>query len=128
MRRIVSISILILYLVSFSGILMSFHFCGGKLSNIDFFSDASHQCSCGKKAMKPNCCKDKTVLLKANDGLAKTETHIFKISAPKLIFTLVNQVNVLPSAHFQFVTSDFFHPPPFKPKASIHIFNGVFLI
>jgi hypothetical protein len=83
---------------------------------------------CGKKPMKANCCKDKTVQLKANDEMSKSTHFAVKVSAPKFLFTLLKQTIIVPSAQFKYAVSDFYHPPPFKPKAPIYLLDRVFLI
>lgn len=128
MKKITAILLLLIFLITNSGMAVSMHWCGGKLASIDFFSDNEHPCKCGKRAMKPDCCKDKTFQLKANNELTKTTHFAFKISVTKFLFTLANQIEVVPSGHFQYAASDFYHPPLFKPKAPIYLLDRVFLI
>lgn len=128
MKKVTSIFLLLLFLIANSGLAINVHWCGGKLSSIDFFANGGNKCKCGKKAMKPNCCKDKTSHLKANDELSKTNNFAFKISIPTFLFTIIKHINALPSAHFQYVASPFYHPPPFKPKSPIYLLGGTFLI
>lgn len=73
MKKITAIFFLPLFLIANLGVAVSVHWCGGKLDSIDFFSDGKHKCKCGEKAMKLDCCKDKTVQLRASDELAKTK-------------------------------------------------------
>lgn len=128
MKKVTTIFLLLLFLISNSGVAINVHWCGGKLSSIDFFADGEHKCKCGKKAMKPNCCKDKTSQLKANDELSNTNHVDFKISISTFFFTLINQIEVVPSANYQYAASAFYHPEPFKPKAPIYLLDGAFLI
>ena len=125
---LLSILITLLFLVSNSGIVVSAHWCGGKLASVDLFANGEHKCKCGKKAMKPNCCTDKTVQLKANNDLSKTTHFSFKISTLKFLFAFLTPVDLLPSVQFQYAASDFYHPPPFKPKTPIYLLDNVFLI
>ncbi len=128
MKKVTAIFLLLLFLIANSGVAVSLHWCGGKLASIDFFADGEHHCKCGKKPMKPNCCKDKTVHLKASDELAKTNHFAFKIATPKFVFALPTQIVVLHSAQHLYAAPDFYHPPPFKPKAPIYLLDRVFLI
>lgn len=128
MKKVTAILLTLLFLFSNSGVVASVHWCGGKLASIDFFADGEHKCKCGKKAMKPNCCKDKTVHLKANNDLSKTTYFSFKISTPKFLFAFLTPFEVVPSVQFKYAASDFYHPPPFKPKAPIYLMDRVFLI
>ncbi|MES2395090.1 MAG: hypothetical protein V4549_03770 [Bacteroidota bacterium] len=128
MRKATAIFLLLLFLIANSGVAISAHWCGGKLSSIDFFADREHKCKCGKKAMKPNCCKDKTLQLKANDELSKTNHFAFKISITKFLFPLARQIELVPPTQLQYVASNFYHPPPFNPKAPIYLLDRSFLI
>ena len=120
MKKISAILLTLIFLTANSGMVLSIHWCGGKLASIDFFPDGEHKCKCGKRPMKPNCCKDKTLQLKANDELAKTTQFAFKVAVPKIDFIPIIQIEVLPSAQFLYAASDFYHPPPYKPKSPIY--------
>jgi hypothetical protein len=128
MKRIASIFLLLLFLIANTGMAVTVHYCGGKLSSVDLFSIDKHPCKCGKKTMKKACCKGKTVHLKANDELAKTTHFAFKIATPKFIFALPSQIVVLLSATHFTAVSDFYYPPPVEPKAPIYLLDRVFLI
>jgi hypothetical protein len=128
MKKATAIFLLLLFLIANSGVAVSVHWCGGKLASIDFFADGEHNCKCGKKPMKPNCCKDKTVQLKANDELAKTSHFAFKIASPKFLFAFPTLIETVPAAQHQYLVSDFYHPPQFKPKTPIYLLDRVFLI
>lgn len=128
MKKVTAILLLLLFLIANSGVAVSLHWCGGKLASIDFFADGEHNCKCGKKAMKPNCCKDKTIHLNASDELAKTSHFAFKIATTKFLFAFLAPTEFVPSAKFKYVVSDFYHPPPFKPKNPIYLLDRVFLI
>lgn len=78
--------------------------------------------------MKPDCCKDKTSYLKVKDDVAKTNPIVFKTATPKFVFVAVKQIEVIPSAQHIYTAADFYHPPPFKPKAPIYLLDRVFLI
>ena len=128
MKKVSAIFLLLLFLIANSGVAVSAHWCGGKLASIDFFADGEHKCKCGKKAMKPNCCKDKTVLLKANDELAKTTHFAFKIVIQKFLFAFPTLIEIVPAVQNQYLIADVYHPPQFKPKTPIYLLDRVFLI
>ena len=128
MKRIRAIFLLLTFLIANSGMAVTAHYCGGKLSSILFLSFDMHPCKCGKKAMKKNCCKDKTTYLKMKNDLAKSNSIVFKTASPKLIFPYLKQFELVPSAQFQYSVSAFYHPPPFKPKGPIYLLDRVFLI
>ena len=128
MKKIIAIFLLLLFLIANSGVAISVHWCGGKLASIDFFSDGEHSCKCGKRPMKANCCKDKTVHLQANDELATTTHFAFKIATPKFLFAFPTLIEIVPAAQNQYLVSDFYQPPQFKPKTPIYLWDRVFLI
>lgn len=128
MKKVTAILLLLLFLITNSGVAVSVHWCGGKLASIDFFEDGEHNCKCGKRPMKSNCCKDKTVHLKASDELAKPDPFAFKISTPKFVFALPIQKVVLHSAQQLFAVFYFNQSLVFKPKIPIYLLDRVFLI
>ena len=128
MKRITAIIFLLSFLIANSGIAVNVHYCGGKLSSINFFSSNIHLCKCGKKAMKKNCCKDKTAFLKMKDDLVKTNLTAFKIYTSKLILALPKPIEFVPTAQTQLVVLSLYHPPPFKPKSPIYLLDRVLLI
>ena len=102
--------------------------CGGKLASINFLADGEHNCKCGKRPMKPNCCKDKTVVLKANKELTKNSHLSFKIANPKFLFDFPTLIEMAPAAQHQYFVYNIYHPPLFKPQTPIYLLDGVFLI
>jgi hypothetical protein len=49
-----------------TGLAVSLHYCGGKVSSISIGAK-SKKCACGKKKMAKSCCKDKTATLSIDD-------------------------------------------------------------
>ena len=128
MKKSASILLLLLFLGTNSGMALSLHWCGGKLASIALSSTEKHPCPCSKKAMKPGCCKDKTTTLKANDQLAKSDHFQHKIILPLIGLDRSVQYYTLNLISSQHIASDFYHPPPYKPKVPIYLLAGVFLI
>lgn len=129
MRTVTAIFLLLLFLISNSGVTVNLHWCGGKLASIDLFPDGEPRCTCGDGAMKPNCCKDITIQLKANDELVTTTQFTFQISLPKIDFIPIKRtIEVLPPAQHLYVAADFYHPPPPQSKTPIYLLDRVFLI
>jgi hypothetical protein len=128
MKRITAIFFLLTFLIANTGMAVNVHYCGGKLSSINFFSLDNHPCKCGKKAMKKDCCKDKTTFLKMKDDVVKSNITTFKITTLKHIISLPNPIEFVPSAQTQLVVLTLYHPPPFKPKAPIYLLDRVLLI
>ena len=128
MKKIVATSLLFLFLITNSGLEVSLHWCGQQLASIDFFSSDMHKCPCGEKEMKPGCCEDKTLILKLKTELVKPIQFAFKTVVPEYVFIVVKHFDVLSLANYKCVATEFYYPPPFKPKVQDYIVNGVFLI
>ena len=128
MKRITAIFLLLTFLTANTGMAVTVHYCGGKLSSINFFPLDGHYCKCGKKAMKKDCCKDKTTFLKMKDDLVKTNLTAFKISTSKLILSLPKAIEFVPTAQTQLVVLSLYHPPPFKPTSPTYLLDRVLLI
>ena len=128
MKKITALLLLFLFLITNSGMTVSAHWCGGKLASIHFFSDDGHRCPCGKRAMKPGCCKDKTVTLKAIKDPAKVNQFAFKIAIPKLEVASPVFTEISLSAQFEHSVSDFYHPPPLISKSPLFLLDRVIRI
>lgn len=120
--------LLFLFLYANSGLAISMHWCGGKLFSVDLFSNGEHTCKCGKKKMKPGCCKNQIIHLKACEVLVKTNNFTLKTVVPEINFAFEIPVEIHSLANDLFASADFYHPPPFKPKTPIYLLDKVFRI
>lgn len=68
MKRILSISLLLLYLCINTGLAVSIHYCGGKFSSFSAVNSKKKSCACGKKKMPKTCCKDTKTTLSTDDN------------------------------------------------------------
>ena len=108
---------------------LSFHWCGGKLSSLDLNSIEKSMCGCGKKAMKPNCCKDSSFLLKASDEFSKASFNsVLKQSIVIIAFLSSFYKQIAPSRVLSQQHADFNIPPPLIPKEPLFISAWSFLI
>jgi hypothetical protein len=113
------IAIIIILLVSTSGIIIDSHYCCGRLVSTTL--GKSKDC-----CTEPGCCRHELKLLKVQDNFqlsqfnAENETHIIPILYPELNFVLPNQV------YRQIIfTKVGYSPPWYKTSAS---FLQVFLV
>ena len=128
MKKTASFFFLLSFLIVNSGIVISVHWCGGKLASIDFFSPEGHNCKCGKKAMKSNCCKDKILHFKANKEIRKSNPVSYKFISFPGVFALRGYPELFSFSSLTIFKTDFYHPPLFKPKVPIYVLDGVFII
>lgn len=80
MRKILSIILLSLYLVSSIGVTINAHYCGGNLASLALFEKVS--CCCDEEeAEKPiDCCKDEIKTIKISDDQIKGEEKVKQIA------------------------------------------------
>ncbi len=128
MKKVTAILMLFLFLITNSGIAVTIHSCGGKIASVTLVSSNDHRCACGKKVMKPGCCKSKTTTLKAQKDLAKTNQLIFKSAVPDFDINLVSFCEFIPSTLYTNYSSAFYRPPPNNSKVPIYLLDGIFLI
>lgn len=128
MKKVTTLLFLFLFLVANSGMAVTVHYCGGKISSLRFgFSDA-HPCKCRKKAMKPGCCKDKTTILKANDELAKVNPFSIDNPGVKLFTEFAAPLSFGLSGQYQFIVPTYYRPPPSKPCCPLYLMDRVLRI
>lgn len=129
MKKAAAILLLALFLITNSGMSVTMHWCGGRLADVSLFSTEKHNCPCGKKKMKPGCCKDRAVTLKANNELAKTNSLTVKIPTPKIEFSFTTvQRDINAAAQFQLAVVETYHPPPCYHTCAIYVRHRSFLI
>lgn len=127
MKKITATFLLVLFLISNTGIAVAAHYCGGKLSSIVFFKLHNHSCKCGKKAMKKNCCKDKIVIIKGENNALKSQFAV-KITSIVHFLSVIKTIELFPLNNFKSEVPSFLKLPIFKPKTPIYLLDGVFLI
>jgi hypothetical protein len=126
MKKILIAILALLYLAASSGIAMTVHYCMGKVSSIDLYSNND---KCGKCGMKKSngCCKDKIKIIKIDDT-HKLISNSINIFAPTAI---VNNAQSCfnTNLHYQAIRSDFNdHSPPVSSGSSLCILYCVFRI
>ena len=66
-KKILTITLLFMYLICVSGARINVHYCGGKIKEISLFQITEKEGCCGNKMRSKNCCKDKLTVLKVKD-------------------------------------------------------------
>lgn len=129
-KQKIALSLAVFYAVSVIGLSLSLHFCGGKLANVQLFSNEISCKLCkdipAEKKKDDGCCKNTEVSVKVKDS-HQTEAQI---QMPKL-FSI--QLFISP-AIFEFLSNispDFFSKisnkaPPLSSRVALHVFNCVF--
>jgi len=129
MKKPLAFLMLILFLITNSGMAVTIHSCGGKIASINVIPSSKHKCICGKKKMKPGCCKSKTTTtLSAQKDLANTNQLSFKLVVPQLNLAIFSFNEVTRSVLVKKIATAFYSPPPDKSKIPIYLLDGVFLV
>jgi len=55
------------YLLAVSGVTVHYHYCCGKLTAVDLYSQRKNPCPCGEKSAH-GCCDQKVLIAKIDDG------------------------------------------------------------
>lgn len=129
MKKIVIFIYLLLYLVTVTGFSYTVHYCGGEVSSVLFHTPTSDKCICGSNKMKKNCCKDKTVSIKIEDGQVNTQNCLITFKNLLNLQIDLPQSFCFEYSHFPIlVLEDYFHHPPDVEKHPLYILNKVFRI
>jgi hypothetical protein len=131
-KKLISISIIIVYALLTVGVGVSKHFCGGYLADVEWFSTEKKTCQCSllKKDKKAkDCCKDeiKIVKLDMSQDLVKCLAFDFlqmvsAIIASPFEFCFTNHIFFISLISWKIETS---FPPP---KSSLYLLFCVFRI
>lgn len=129
MRRIISIAILLLYTALSVGMVVSTHYCKGKLVAVKVSFGGDGKCSCKGGKMKKSCCSKNTVYLK----IGGEQKSVSSFACPNRNF--YEQVIVLPPtkslfcvnlSELAFNDADIY--PPKVVQQPIYLLDRVFLI
>ena len=124
LKKLASIILLLVYGLSSSGMTIQFHYCCGKLKNVQLSPISEKQCGM-KHSSSKKCCDDKKVELKLKSDQRTEATAKFNFSVPVLLKTESENFN---STLFvgKTVSPEVFAPPP--QSTSLCVLNCVFRI
>ncbi len=131
MKRIITLSLLCIYMVASLGVTVQAHYCMGRLVSSSFQIQKSNtQCpKCGMTKHKKGCCEDKTQTFKIQNE-QQTSATVFDFTAP--VFDLVFPEFLVFKPLFSYsILSDvglpLCHAPPNLRKVALYLFNCVLL-
>lgn len=128
LKQKIALGLCVFYLVSVIGIALSLHFCGGKLSSVNFTEQAKCKiCKTNEKIGKEDgCCKNTSVAAKVTDSHQSGS----KVDLPKN-FSI--QLFLGPMLHafvqhvFPSMAGDTENKaPPLSSRISLHLYHCVF--
>lgn len=130
MKRILTSIIAIIYFFISSGMVMSIHYCMGKISSVDLSHNSTETCICGmslKETSNKGCCKTEITMLKLEDN-HKAAYAFYDIQAPVAVVpaavSLLHDIDLMHSAK---VNADI-HGPPLLSEQDTYLLNCVFRI
>lgn len=89
MKRIIALSMLLIYGISVSAVSLNLHFCGDYLNHISLGDDKHGKCCCDDKPVKDNCCEDVQVKF----SVSQTHAFVDAIHAPESVKSYVVDFN-----------------------------------
>jgi hypothetical protein len=130
MKRVLTSIIAIVYFVISSGLVMSVHYCMGKISSVDLNHNSTETCVCGmslKETSNKGCCKTEIKMVKLEDN-HKATYAFYNFQAPVTLapqaISIFNVVDLYESAK---VYADI-HGPPLLSEQDTYLYNCVFRI
>jgi hypothetical protein len=79
--RLLSISLLFLYLISTAGVRFQAHYCHGEFSSFTFNPFHELSCGCDDESTMDSCCDEAQFALKIQDSHASTSSSTCQLSA-----------------------------------------------
>lgn len=129
LKRCLLIPLLVLYLIPTTGLSLTVHFCGDRVTSFTVSAGQEDDCACGAGQMKKGCCKDKNLSLKVRNDQVKTNSIVVaaaKYTGCTLLFHHTD-FSALSAAYSHYTALKVKHPPPL-PAPGILITQRVFRI
>ena len=130
LKQKIALSLAVFYAVSVIGLALSLHFCGGKLANVQLFSNEIACKLCkdipAEKIKDDGCCKNTQVTVKVKDShQTEAQTQMPKLFSIQLFLhppVLEFLTNITP-AFFSKISNK---APPLSSRVALHVFNCIF--
>ena len=129
MKKITVLLILAGYLVSVTGIVLSFHWCGGRLNSVKIVYADKHSCGCGTMPMKKGCCKNKISFCKnESEHSPRATPGNWKVNFQKLFMAAVSPLLWIADYSPSYLCFSRYHTPSTANPAPVFLLNRTFLI
>ncbi|MCW3126427.1 MAG: hypothetical protein JWO03_2085 [Bacteroidetes bacterium] len=113
MRKVVAILLLMLYIISSSGVAIKAHYCCGKLQSLNLVLNSSEEKDC-----KKGCCSDRLAFYKIDDTQSASTVITFSPSFDKIFYQVSYIVKTCfdpyPTSCVSGLVCEAFAPPPKK--------------
>ncbi|MBW0176569.1 hypothetical protein [Sediminibacterium sp.] len=130
MKRVLTSLIAIIYFVISSGLVMSIHYCMGKISSVDLSHNSTETCVCGmslKETSSKGCCKTEIKMVKLEDNHKATYAFFDFQSPVTLLPKLISVFDLTDLNESAKVYADI-HGPPLLSRKDTYLLNCVFRI
>lgn len=128
-RLLISLMALIYFTVS-SGMVMSVHYCMGKVSNVQVNQVPEERCICGmskKETSSKDCCKTEFKMVKLEDT-HKASSASYDIQTPVALVSRSLSLLEVPSYYSNDKVYADIHGPPLLSEQDTYLLNCVFRI
>lgn len=128
MKKFLIVILTLMYVGVSSGIALDYHYCMGKLADVNVWHDDTCA-SCGEKEQPSPCCSTETQLLKlsADQNVTPVIVTDFTPVAVDLLFAFITSYSLLSGEETQVFTT-FYDLPPECRQVPLFIHNCTFLI
>lgn len=130
MKRLLTSILALIYFTISSGLVMSVHYCMGKISNVQVNQVADEHCICGmskKETSSRGCCKTEYKMVKLED-VHKASNAAYDIQTPVAIVSRQLSLLEIPVFHFSNKVYTDIHGPPLLSEQYTYLLNCVFRI
>ena len=130
MKKALASIILICYLAVSSGIVITFHYCMGRLDSVKLFAAKSNYCGrCGMhKSKSHKCCGDETKFIKLQDDQQKAPLTDYSLKVPDATVTILSDFIVTSFYNNNEFLHQQDHSPPLITEQDTYLQNCVFRI
>ena len=116
-----------LYLAISSGVVVSTHYCMGKIASVDYGYNGHNICSTCGMEQKGECCHTEFKVVKLQDAhqLAQAGIELMKVPVEAPVYHHYENYSSLSAVTF---FSSYPHAPPDQRVNSIYLYNNVFRV
>ncbi len=128
MRRLLLSILILLYIVVSSGITVSFHYCMGKLSDLELITSTEQCSSCGQKQTSSHCCSTEAHFIKL--AVDQNAEHLPVVDFTPAVLSLLSDMwGGILSPVTEKWSADVSTPPAFRQKEiPLFIYHCLLLI
>jgi hypothetical protein len=125
LKKAISILLLFIFLFSSAGFSINAHYCKGKLQSVNLLF-IHKECTCGKKKMPKDCCKNKTEIVKIKDNYIPTQI-ITPSSTEQIVFEFIQSFDLSIAENFSVKANLNYLYPPDNPLSLSILYRSILI-